>query len=789
LKFEILEIRARIQLGTSRPPARGAEGHRPFDSNPPFASRPNYAVLGSVLAALLFAGSATAAQPTATPSGRTWESDGSAANIQRIHDRQASDGDTIVIPAGTFSWTGTLRLTKAIILKGQTIRNDDGTSIDNTIIQDNIPLAANNGLIELNAPGGQRVTGITFVQGRTQMQSNGIIRVTGTTPTRIDHCVFDHVYFSPMIGVSDYNYGVIDHNTKRHPISNEGLVHFAMGFQSGTHGDPPWMLPAGYGGPDFFFVEDNLSYGGMDLTLGSKVVVRHNRFVYANMASHGTGQSFHDGRAARAVEIYNNQWQLAQNYYALTGSTGGGVVVHDNRIVPLDGVVDGISMQVYRMIYNFGSPFFGANGASPWDFNATEPNGSHVDGHPPHLFASGTITSATGSTITDSTKNWSTNRWRGYSIRRPSDGATAVISSNTNHTLSIGQFLSQGFAVGNTYEIRKVIQVLDQPGLGAQVGAMNRNNPRWMHQATEPCYSWNNRDQNNNLVNFTTGNGGTTIIQGRDYFNNTPMPGYTPYTYPHPLVADAGRAVVADFNGDGSPDFVLQNPSMHQTAIWYLNNNVLLGGDFGPTLPDNWGLRSATDFNRDSHSDYALFNPITNETGIWYLSGPILIASAYGPSLPNGWEFVATADFNGDGNSDYVLYNASTRQTAIWYLNNNVWIGSAYGPTLPNGWNLIGVADFDRDGHMDYALFHPQTGLTAIWYLSGPTLIGGAQGPTVASDWILVATADFNGDGYPDYVLYNAGTRQTVIWYLSNNSYVNSADGPTIPANWSLITP
>jgi hypothetical protein len=719
-----------------------------------------------------------------------YHSNGSAANVQQIHDNQAHNGDAITIPAGTFSWTGTVRLTKAITLRGQTIRNDDGTSIDNTIIQDNIPLAANEGLIDLNAPGGQRVTGITFVQGRTQMQSNGIIRVAGTTPTRIDHCVFDHVYFSPMIGVSDYNYGVIDHNTKRHPISNEGLAHFAMGSQSGTHGDSPWMLPAGYGGPDFFFVEDNLSYGGIDLTLGSKVVVRHNRFVYANMASHGTGQSFHDGRAARAVEIYNNAFILAPN--SLTGSTGGGVVVHDNRIVPLDGVVDGITMQVYRMIYNFGWPFFGANGASPWDYNATEPDGSHVDGHPPYLFASGTLTYVSSGypyTVKDSTKNWSTNQWHGYSIRRPSDGATAVINSNTNNTLRIGQWQSQGFAVGNTYEIRKAIQVLDQPGLGAQVGAMNRNNPRWMQQATEPCYSWNNRDQNNNLVNFTTGTGGTTIIEGRDYFNNTPMPGYTPYTYPHPLVIGAARAAVADFNGDGSPDFVLQYARTHQTAIWYLDNNVLIGGDLGPTLPNNWELRGVADFNRDSHADYALFPPYTNQTAIAYMSGPTLTGAAWGPTLAHGWELVGTADFNGDGKPDYVLFNASTRQTAIWYLDNNVLIGGDLGPTLPEGWNLIAVADFDRDGHPDYALFYPKTGVTAVWYLSGPTFVGGAWGPTVPSDWVFVATADFNGDGNPDYVLYNPSTRQTAIWYLNNNVYVSSADGPTLPPGWSLTGP
>jgi len=41
----------------------------------------------------------------------------------------------------------------------------------------------------------------------------------------------------------------------------------------------------------------------------------------------------------------------------------------------------------------------------------------------------------------------------------------------------------------------------------------------------------------------------------------------------------------ADFNGDGKPDYVLVNASTHQTAIWYMNNNVYIGGGYGPILP------------------------------------------------------------------------------------------------------------------------------------------------------------------------------------------------------------
>jgi hypothetical protein len=65
------------------------------------------------------------------------------------------------------------------------------------------------------------------------------------------------------------------------------------------------------------------------------------------------------------------------------------------------------------------------------------------------------------------------------------------------------------------------------------------------------------------------------------------------------------------------------------------------------------------DFDGDGKPDYLLFNSSTHQTAIWYLSGPTLIIGAYGPTIASGYPLIGAADFNADGKPDYVLYGTS----------------------------------------------------------------------------------------------------------------------------------
>ena len=48
-----------------------------------------------------------------------YHSNGLAADVQLIHDTQAVDGDTITLPAGTFTWSIPVTISKAVKIQGE----------------------------------------------------------------------------------------------------------------------------------------------------------------------------------------------------------------------------------------------------------------------------------------------------------------------------------------------------------------------------------------------------------------------------------------------------------------------------------------------------------------------------------------------------------------------------------------------------------------------------------------------------------------------------------------------
>jgi hypothetical protein len=266
----------------------------------------------------------------------------------------------------------------------------------------------------------------------------------------------------------------------------------------------------------------------------------------------------------RAAEIYNNSYFATRQ---VTGGQcrGGTMLLHDNTY---DGkYLDSITPVVTRLFENAGGAgtgnlWAGADGTNAWDLNATEPDGTHVDGHAPYTFATDThigpnVPSKRTEIVTVSGNPWTPDQWAGYTITNTNSASQyylghGYISSNTASTLAVTSIVEMdhpptlGFNTGDTFAIHKVLRVIDQPGsgpgeliVGNPPGSTKLAGTSWPHypnQSLEPLYSWNNTLNSVN-VNFGHTDASDNLRENIDFYNNTAMPGYTPYTYPHPLVS------------------------------------------------------------------------------------------------------------------------------------------------------------------------------------------------------------------------------------------------------------
>jgi hypothetical protein len=468
-------------------------------------------------------------------------SDCSAQNVQYVHDNLAQDGDTITLPAGTFSWTTHVDITKAITIQGQTTLNSDtGICNDQTVLVDNIVQApGGTGFFHCTASPNKplRITGITLtgVGGRQETAYNGAIRLGGAG----DQVRIDHIHNtgglrqSIFIALWGNIYGVADHIVEDNLAGQNSQSQVQNGIEA--NGDVEFSQPAGYGGDRFFFFEDwyinNWGHlfstgGGFDGGHGAKFVLRHCHFYDVKILCHGTEGA--RNRGGRAQEIYNNDYHWSY-FTTMDGIRSGTLIAHDNTY---DGIAPrGYGLQTCRMFHTGDGTWGGATGRNAWDSND------------PTMYASGTATAVNtipGNTvtITDSTKNWTVNQWVGYSVSNAA-GTVLYVQSNTSNSVT-GPEAGYGgpyFSVGDTYQIRKVLAAIDQPCRGAgDLISGDSPPPAWPHQAIEPCYSWNNVFTPTGAHINWSPEMNAPLLEGRDYFSNTAMPGYTPYTYPHPLV-------------------------------------------------------------------------------------------------------------------------------------------------------------------------------------------------------------------------------------------------------------
>jgi hypothetical protein len=205
----------------------------------------------------------------------------------------ASNGDTVVVPAGNCLWSSTLTLpdNKKITLQG--------AGKDSTIITGSLDFGSS----------GSRVTGFTF-KGDPDIYTNGY-------GFRLDHCRLQRSTWNNVVTVRDYNaspqvaHGLVDHNEIINGrVNAEGTPYMLF---EGDQQHVLWAVPLNLGGPNAVYVEDNTfttttpaqSQVAIDANYGGRFVFRYNTvsnglFLTAHSSQEG------GNRGAQSWEIYGN---------------------------------------------------------------------------------------------------------------------------------------------------------------------------------------------------------------------------------------------------------------------------------------------------------------------------------------------------------------------------------------------------------------------------------------------------------------------------------------------------
>lgn len=408
----------------------------------------------------------------------------------------AAQGDTVVIPIGTNTWTSGV----TVAYKSLTVQSAAGgysgsstggfgsfTSTSRTVLTNNIGVGTQLILFNLAPTNFVTVKNLDFASLISNQSGNVAVQNPAThlpfVAIRFTGCVF---YIRPTTVTVGYRalsfysvYGLVDNCYFRNVVGDggHGIDLDVDGTRlMGTN----WHTAQFYGDTNTLCIEtctfdfDAFGDNSSDCYNGAKFVIRHCVFTNTYPGWHGADSG---PRGVRMFEVYNNWFYSRSGFHALqlaTARSGSGVLYSNIADSGWNGGST-LYMRQYRASADYPQSYTSQTDFLPSGGLQGPMNGSRtVDG------------------------NFGANGYPGLDqIGRGSFTVNPVIWTSS-------------FATNN-------------------------------YEPIEGVYMWSNNINGNlaptGLAQGFDGEAITNIIMlGRDYYDNTPKPGYSALVYPHPLL-------------------------------------------------------------------------------------------------------------------------------------------------------------------------------------------------------------------------------------------------------------
>lgn len=382
----------------------------------------------AVLILVLFGASLCKAQGTFTAASCN-RSDVNAVINGPTHT--AVNGDTIIIPAGTCTWTSGITISGVgIDITGTGTPNigpgtsGAGTPSATLINHANAPFFSFTGLtvgqtakvelLSMSSSGASAFSvsapvvfvGTCTASGCPQVRADNLNFVTGWNNGGSNPVISGGFFITVNV------FGVIDHNTAAETGNALPLVqvHFPSWQGVGFYGDNSFASPSTFGTAQSLFLENNhlndirgtendVSAGGNgeQNVGGLRVVCRFNTVVNMSgtgvCSAHGTawGGRF---RGQRQVEVYYNNVTIGGGCDSVNGLNSGTGYYFSNSIsAPGGGCNKFLGLDIARFIMT-GTPWNSCDGTQPWDQSPFSSSSQCLDqpGRGPGALLAGTET-------------------------------------------------------------------------------------------------------------------------------------------------------------------------------------------------------------------------------------------------------------------------------------------------------------------------------------------------------------------------------------------------------------
>jgi flagellin-like hook-associated protein FlgL len=238
----------------------------------------------------------------------------------------------------------------------------------------------------------------------------------------------------------------------------------------------------------------------------------------------------------------------------------------------------------------------------------------------------------------------------------------------------------------------------------------------------------------------------------------------------------AGRAALADFNGDGKVDMITA-----QDGIRLGNGDGTFGAASAVSAVAGQSSYYTSDLNNDGKADLITASATGFRIALGNGNGTFGTAQNFSISGPSGFSF---ADFNNDGALDIVVseYNSGTGNNVHIFTNNGNGGFSSTANILTSDTGPISVttADFNGDGIQDIAVSSRTNSTVGFRFGNGNGTFSAqtTTGISGLAGFTGIVGTDFNNDGYDDIVI--AGSSGIRILISNGNGTFQTAINPSI---------